>query len=262
MQRYWRLYKAFWRASFIREAEFRANFWAKIATNLLWIGFFVVTLQIVFDHTKQVAGWSREEAFLLTATCLFLESVVYTLFHGGLVEIPSMVRTGTLDFALFKPADSQFWLSARRISLDQAGSLIGAFALGAYALSKMQTLPNWERFGLYFLMILCGMLIFYSFYFMLMTLGIWFVRVENLWALVEVYAQTARFPTDIFDAVLRRIFTYFLPVAFLATIPAKALLGKASPAFLAFAAVWAIAFFVFSRMFWRFSLRHYSSASS
>jgi ABC-2 type transport system permease protein len=53
-----------------------------------------------------------------------------------------------------------------------------------------------------------------------------------------------------------------LPVAFLATIPAKALLGKASGAFLLFAAAWAFAFFVLSRLFWRFALRHYTSASS
>jgi ABC-2 type transport system permease protein len=86
--------------------------------------------------------------------------------------------------------------------------------------------------------------------------------VENLWVLSEVFAQIGRFPTDVFDAVLRRLFTYVLPVAFLATIPAKALLGKASGAFLLFAAAWAFAFFVLSRLFWRFALRHYTSASS
>ncbi|MFN3690016.1 MAG: ABC-2 family transporter protein, partial [Fimbriimonadales bacterium] len=77
-----------------------------------------------------------------------------------------------------------------------------------------------------------------------------------------VFAQIGRFPTDVFDRVLRRVFTYVLPIAFLATIPTKALLGKASPGFLVFAVVWALGFFIAGRLFWKYALRSYTSASS
>jgi ABC-2 type transport system permease protein len=66
----------------------------------------------------------------------------------------------------------------------------------------------------------------------------------------------------VFDRVLRRVFTYVLPVAFLATIPTQALLGKASVSFLWFAVAWAVGFFVMGRAFWKFALRSYTSASS
>jgi ABC-2 type transport system permease protein len=97
---------------------------------------------------------------------------------------------------------------------------------------------------------------------MMMTLGIWLVRVENLWVLSDVFVQVARFPTDIFDQILRRLFTYILPIAFLATIPTKTLLGKLEPGFIIFATFWALGFFLFSRFFWRFALKSYASASS
>jgi len=51
-------------------------------------------------------------------------------------------------------------------------------------------------------------------------------------------------------------------VAFLATIPTQALLGKASAGFLWFAVAWAVGFFVMGRAFWKFALRSYTSASS
>src|SRR5205823_3976274 len=41
MRRYLRLYRIFWENCFVREAEFRANFWANVATNFGWLFFFV-----------------------------------------------------------------------------------------------------------------------------------------------------------------------------------------------------------------------------
>lgn len=259
---YWKMYRAFLRSSFVREAEFRANFWAKVIVNLGWASFFVITLKVVFGHTESIAGWSEGEAFVLAATCYLLDAVIGTLFWFGLTELPTMVRQGTLDFVLFKPIDSQFWLSMRRVNLDQLGSLFGGFALMGYALYQLDTIPSGLNVLLYFAMTFWGIVIYYSFHFMMMTLSIWFVRVDNLWVLSDVFVQIGRFPTDVFDRILRRVFTYVLPVAFLATIPAKALLGKSDIGFLSFAALWAITFFVVGRYFWRFALRSYTSASS
>jgi ABC-2 type transport system permease protein len=259
---YWNLYKAFLRTSVVREMEFRANFWAKMLYNALWLGFFLATLKIIYRHTDSIAGWSESEALVLAATLYFIDALITTLFYFGLSELPTMVRQGTLDFVLFKPVDSQFWLSLRRINLDQLGSLVVAVLLGVYALLRLEYLPPLPNLALYLGMVFTGVLIFYSFHFMMMTLSIWLVRVDNLWVLSEVFAQIGRFPTDVFDRVLRRVFTYVLPIAFLATIPAKALLGKASAGFLWFAVVWALAFFVAGRLFWKFALRSYTSASS
>lgn len=261
-RRYWNLYKAFWRTSLVREMEFRANFWAKVFYNMLWLGFFLITLKIIYRHTESIAGWNEHEALVLAATLYFIDALITTLFYFGLSELPTMVRQGTLDFVLFKPVDSQFWLSLRRVNLDQLGSLVVAVLLGVYAMLNLGYVPPLVNLLLYLGMVFTGVLIFYSFHFMMMTLSIWLVRVENLWVLSDVFAQIGRFPTDVFDRILRRVFTYVLPIAFLATIPTKALLGKASAGFLVFALLWAVGFFVAGRLFWRFALRSYTSASS
>lgn len=259
---YWRLYTAFVRSSFVREAEFRANFWAKVLVNFIWMSFFVITLKMVYAHTETIAGWTEGEAMLLSTTCYVLDAIIGTLFWFGLSELPTLVRQGTLDFVLFKPVNSLFWVSLRRISLDHLGGLVGAGVLGLYSLSLLHQIPGLPYFLLYFVMVGCGVLIYYSFHVMMMTLSIWFVRVENLWVLTDVFVQIGRFPTDIFDTILRRVFMYIIPIAFLATIPSKALLGKTDLSFLSFAILWALGFFIASQLFWRFALRSYTSASS
>ncbi|MFX5374146.1 ABC-2 family transporter protein, partial [Acinetobacter baumannii] len=70
-----------------------------------------------------------------------------------------MVRQGTLDFVLFKPVDSQFWLSLRRINLDQLGSLVVAVLLGIYALLRLEYLPPLSNVALYLGMVFTGVLI-------------------------------------------------------------------------------------------------------
>ncbi|MDW8106629.1 MAG: ABC-2 family transporter protein, partial [Armatimonadota bacterium] len=250
---YWRLYRAFWRTSLVREMEFRANFWAKMLHNVLWLGFFLATLKIIYRHTDSIAGWNEAEMLILAATVYFIDALISTLFYFGLNELPTMVRQGTLDFVLFKPVDSQFWISMRRINLDQLGSLVVAVLLGIYALFQLGYVPPLVNILLYWAMVFTGVLIFYSFHFMMMTLSIWLVRVENLWVLSDVFVQIGRFPTDVFDRILRRVFTYVLPIAFLATIPAKALVGEASAGLLWFAVMWALAFFVAGRLLWKFA---------
>ncbi|HTL89071.1 MAG TPA: ABC-2 family transporter protein [Leptolyngbya sp.] len=53
-----------------------------------------------------------------------------------------------------------------------------------------------------------------------------------------------------------------VPVAFLTTIPAEAMLGRTEVSWIVGAGFLAIALLLASRFFWRFALRFYTSASS
>ena len=74
----------------------------------------------------------------------------------------------------------------------------------------------------------------------------------------------ARYPDVIFPRLFRFIFGWIVPVIIVANIPARLLIKPLShPEMLMFHLVFAGSIaFALSRMFWRFALRHYSSASS
>jgi ABC-2 type transport system permease protein len=261
MRRYWNVYRTFFTSSLVRELEFRANFFAKIAQNLVWIFFFLMILLVVYRNTNSIAGWSRGDAFVLAATC-FLMNALVQMFFFSLHEIPTHVRQGTLDFVLTKPIDTQFWISSRRFNFDQIGTFMAGVAMIVVGVVQAGVSPSLLSWLAYVILTLCATIIFYSFNLMLMTTGIWLVRVDNLWVLGESIMQVARYPMDIYGAALQRVFVYMVPLAFIATVPARQLVRGFDATTLALGLAWAAGFFLIARLFWRFALRFYTSASS
>ncbi|MBV6459090.1 MAG: hypothetical protein HONBIEJF_02230 [Fimbriimonadaceae bacterium] len=261
MARYWRIYRTFFTSSLARELEFRANFLAKILQNMLWIGFFLLIILVIYRNTDSIAGWSRGDTFILAATCFLMNAIVQAFFMS-LMEIPEQVRRGTLDFVITKPVDTQFWVSLRRFNFDQVGTLLAGVVMIGIGVWQSSLSPSAMQWIAYLLLTISATTLFYAFNLALMTLGIWLVRVDNLWVLGETIMQVARYPVDIFSAGLQRVFTYIVPLAFLATIPARQLTQAVDWQMVAIGAVYAAAAFVFARFFWRFALKHYGSASS
>jgi len=261
LRRYWRIYRTFFVSSFARELEFRANFFAKVLQNFVWIGFFLLIILVIYSNTESVAGWSRGDAFILVATC-FLMNAVFSGFFGSLQEIPNQVRQGTLDFVIAKPVDTQFWISTRKFNFDQVGTILAGAALIAAGVSQSQLSPSWEQWLAYFTLVFCSLGIFYGVNLAMMTLGIWLVRVDNLWVLRETIMDVARFPTDIYGGGLQKVFLYALPLSLLATVPSAQLTKGVQPSMLLLGISWAVLLLGASRLFWNFALRHYSSASS
>lgn len=261
MARYFRIYRTFFASSFARELEFRANFFAKIAQNAVWVFFFILILLVIYRNTNAVAGWSRPDAFMLAATC-FIMSAVVGAFFLSLQEIPLQVRQGTLDFVITKPIDTQFWVSTRKFNFDQLGTLFAGGAMVGYGLSAGHYHPGLLQWFGYLVLVFASLILFYAFYMILMTLAIWLVKVDNLWVLGETVTNIARFPTDIYPLIVQRTFIYGVPLAFVATIPAREFVRGFEPKMVCLGVVWAVAAFAFSRWFWKFALRHYTSASS
>lgn len=261
MRRYLRVYRTFFLSSFVREMEFRANFYAKVAQNVVWMGFFVLIILVVYGNTKSVAGWNKGDAMILGATCFLMNAVTTALFFS-LMEIPQHVRLGTLDFIITKPIDTQFWVSTRRFNFDQIGTLLSGFALVTVGTHMSGLHPSAGQWIAYFALVAASLILFYSFLLALMTTGIWLVRVDNLWVLGESVMQIARYPLDIYQSGMQRVFTYVVPLAFVATVPSRQLVVALDPLMVWLGVTWAVGFFLAARWFWRFALTHYSSASS
>jgi ABC-2 type transport system permease protein len=256
------VYKRFLTSSVQRELEFKANFFANVGQNILWIAFFILLLKIVYTNTSSVAGWSEGDSYVLAATVFFTYALLIVFFSVNLMEIPEKVRKGTLDFDLLKPVDSQFLVSIRKFSFDEIGTILGGVVMLVVGLSLNGASPSLLQGITYVAMVWSAVLIFYSFQLIMMTLAIWLVRVDNLWVLGETVYYVARFPTDIFRSQLRVVLTYYIPIAFIASEPTKVLLGRAPTTTLWISLLWMAAFLVVSRLFWRFAVNRYSSASS
>jgi ABC-2 type transport system permease protein len=208
-----------------------------------------------------VGGWNQSESSILAAT-LFIVSSLNNLFTFSLMEIPSHVRQGTLDFIITKPVDSQFWVSARKFNFNELGSFFAGIALLAFSAKDLNPVPGPAQFLLYFASLISAWMILYGFQLALMTTGIYFIKIDNLWVLGETLTGLSRNPMEIFPSALRTILTFGIPVAFLAYFPASQLVKGASLSSFAIGFVYSLIFFFGARLWWKYSLKHYSSASS
>lgn len=261
MRRYWDIYRTFFVTSFARELEFRANFFAKILQNATWIVFFILILLVVYRNTDSVAGWSRGDSFVLAATIFIMTSIGTAIFMS-IMEIPQHVRQGTLDFIVTKPIDSQFWISTRKFNFDKIGTLVAGIAMMIVGLTQTNSQPGIAEWTAFIILLCASLAIYYSVSLMLMTTGIWLVRVDNLWVLTETMTEVARYPIDIYGSGIRGILTFVLPMAFIATIPASQLVRGVDWGMVGLGVGWALVFFILARAFWKFAMRSYTSASS
>jgi ABC-2 type transport system permease protein len=111
-------------------------------------------------------------------------------------------------------------------------------------------------------MLLAGALILYSLWFVLAATSIWFVKTWNATEVLRAALVAGRYPISAYPAGLRAFFTFVLPVAFLTTVPAEAILGRAAGGWLLASIAVAALCLLLSRRFWLFALRFYTSASS
>jgi ABC-2 type transport system permease protein len=260
MWRYVKLIMLFWSTSIAAELEYRLNFLLAALSSLGNLVGSLFGLFLFYRTGYTFPGWSWEEALIVLGLFTVLQGFAQTFLSPNLDRLVRHVQQGTLDFVLLKPVSSQVWLSAHKISpwglpdmlfglgiIVYAGNHLG-LGLGNYLLS----LPP----------LVFGLASLYSLWFMLGALSIWFVKIYNVTEVLRGLLEAGRYPMVAYPVAYRFFFTFVVPVAFLTTIPAEALLGRVESGWIVAAGGLAIGLLFAANAFWRFALRFYTSASS
>lgn len=262
MSRYVTTLRRFWHTSVAAEAEYRLNFVTAALTSVIGLLGAVYTLSLLYREPGQtLSGWTWHEALLVTAIFTLLDGFQATFLAPNRMQVSELVRNGGLDFVLLKPIDSQFWISARQISLWGIPRAVLGLGLMVYA-GNAAGLSIWD-YAQAVIPITCAAVVLYSLGYLLSTLSVWFIKLYNITIAMHSLLEAGRYPIQAYPAVYRVLFTFVLPVAFLTTVPAQSMLGKPnSLSWLVGAMAVAAGMFAASRWFWRFALKSYTSASS
>ncbi len=264
MQRYFEIYGIMLRNSLIREMSFKANFVLWMLVEVLWFCGQILFFSIIFGQVDRIGDWTKWEVVLLVGTHQMIAQLFQAFFFVNLSNIPELVRTGKLDSLLVLPLDSQFAVSTKQFSLDSVinGLLGGVVVL--VSLSRLGIVPNATSVAIYLVALGFGVAVHYSIMLSLAAVSFWIVRAQGLVYGYFNFLNIARYPDVIFPRLFRFVFGWIIPVVIVANIPARLLIKPlGQPGWLMFHLVAAAAIvFWLSRIFWRFALRHYSSASS
>ncbi|MEH1940703.1 MAG: ABC transporter permease [Nostoc sp.] len=260
MQRYLKVLRLFWGAAIASELEYRVNFFIATLSSLGNLAGSLFGLFLFYRTGYTFSGWSWEAALVVLGIFTLLQGFSATFLASNLNRIVRHVQEGTLDFILLKPIRSQFWLSTHTLSPWGFPDLIFGSIIIGYAGKRLGVGIQGYLFGV--LPLLFSLVILYSLWFMLGATSIWFVKIYNVTEVLRGLLEAGRYPIAAYPTAYRFFFTFVMPVAFLTTVPAQALLGRSEISWLIGAAILAVILFFVSTWFWRFALRFYTSASS
>jgi ABC-2 type transport system permease protein len=264
VRRYIEIYSIMLRNSLIRSMSFKVNFLLWMVVEVLWFVGQIVFFSIIFANVNRIGDWSKWEVVLLVGTHQIIGQIFQAFFFVNIANIPELVRTGKLDSVLVLPVDSQFAVSSKQFELDSIVNAIVGAAIVIISLSNLHLVPTAVSVLLYLIALIFGVAVHYSIMLSLAAVSFWIVRAQGLVYGYFNFLNIARYPDVIFPKLFRIIFGWVIPVIIIANIPARLLIKPLGQPFwlMAHLAIASLIVFWLSRFFWRFALRHYSSASS
>ncbi len=261
-RRYESLLGAQLRVSWLLALRYRLDFIAEGIMSAFWSATAVVPLLVIYARDSTIPGWSFPEALLVSAFFTMLTGVIEGAISPSLTQIVELVRRGSLDYVLLKPADTQFLVSTSRLLPWRATSILTAIVMMVVAFRMLHQTPAPLDIVVAVWMFVLAVAMLYSFWISVVSTAFYFVKVDNLSYLFTSIFDAARWPASVFRGALSVAFTFVIPLALMTTYPALALLGRVSPTMFVASTLGTVAALLVSRAIWNRALASYRSASS
>lgn len=228
--------------------------------KLLRFGFFLFFLLIITSRTQAIQGYTLWQVILFYLTYNLIDSLSQ-FFLREVYRFRNYVIRGEFDYFLTRPIPVLLRLLFGGSDILDIPIILLSIGFIFVAIANIGTITTASIF-VYLLLLANGFIIALAFHILVLAFGILTTEVDNtLWFFRDL-TQMGRFPVDIYQNPLRSIITFVVPVGIMITFPAKAALGLLSTNTILVALLIGGAFLYLSLIFWRFSLKKYSSASS
>ena len=258
----WKLLVAMFKINLHLALAYRADTVVNILLNLVWLGWELLGLSIIFNNTQTLGGWSLGELIALLGVFHLVNALMAALIWPNTEQFNQSVRDGTLDYTLLMPANSMFLVTFSRMVIWRVWDLALAAILIIVGINLAGGKVTSGSLVGFLLLAGGGAVILYSLWIVMIAATFWFVKFDNNVTILQALLDTGRYPSTIYPAWLRVIVTFIVPVAVATTVPLQALRGDLTGWNVAlFLAISAACFLVASRI-WKAGVRKYSGASS
>jgi ABC-2 type transport system permease protein len=250
------------RVSLMADLEYRMNIAVKIFTDFFWYATQLMLFEFLFRHVPMVSGWTLPAVRVFMGVLFIVDGFWMVFFSENLDNLSDKVQKGTLDLLLTKPVNAQFMISFQKLNTPYLIN-VGLSALWLiWAISRLEQPVPWPRVLILMLCLPFSICIIYCIKMFFSTLSFLFTRIENInYVWYQIYRLGTR-PDALYPPWLRYTILTLLPVGFIASVPARVLVEGPNFELLALMVSLATLLFVSIRVFWRYALKRYASASS
>ena len=271
-----KLLSAFFKVNVQMALAYRADTIVNILLNLMWLGWELLSLNIIFSNTTTLGGWGLGELIALLGVFRLVNTMMIALIWPNTEKFNQSIRDGSMDYTILQPVNSMFLVTFSRITVWRIWDLVLAITLIVVGINMtgdstpLVPLTLNETSGAttslqiltFILLAISGTIIIYSLWIVLIALTFWFTKFDNNVTILQALMDAGRYPATVYPVWLRVIVTFIIPIALATTIPLQALRGElVLGQVLMYVGISFVSFWIASRV-WKSGLKRYSGASS
>jgi ABC-2 type transport system permease protein len=241
---------------------YRADTVVNILLNIMWLGWELLSLSIIFSNTTSLGGWGFGELIALLGVFRLVNTLMIALIWPNTEKFNQSIRDGSMDYTLLQPINSLFLVTFSRITIWRIWDLVLAIVLIMVGINMSGDITTLLSILTFILLTVSGAIVIYSLWIVLIALTFWFTKFDNNVTILQALLDAGRYPVTVYPVWLRVIVTFVIPIAVATTVPLQALRGDLNiQRVLLFLAIGIVSFLVASRV-WKAGLKRYSGASS
>jgi ABC-2 type transport system permease protein len=213
-------------ASIRGQMQYRVSFLMEVAAGLAYQSVGFLFIWAILARFQSLGGWSLGEIALLYGMRLSAHGL-YMLFFSSFFRIDDFVREGGYDRLLVRPTPPLLQLMFTSVRVTVLGDFFGGVIILGASLTRVDIDWTPANVVLLVLVLIGGALIDGAFQVGPAALTFRFLESWTLRVIFDdIFSRFGSYPTSILDRPVRNVLTFILPMAFMAYLPAAALLGR------------------------------------
>jgi ABC-2 type transport system permease protein len=222
----------------------------------------IFAFRILFDSIPNLVGWSFDEIVFIYGFYMLAVSPLQ-LFFDHIWQLRYYVQDGSFIKYYFRPINMMFYYMSEMVDLK---GIVQVF-LGAAALiyASIRLGLEWTplRLLLLLVMLFSSSLVAISIMSVAAYTCFWTTNSYPVMALALKIRDFAQYPMTVFDGIFRLLFTYLIPIGFVAFYPAQLFLRPGDVSLLVYVSpLMGVGFFALAYAVWQKGVNSYSGTGS
>ena len=254
-----KLYAVFFRINYRELEVYSLDFLFGIFAKLLEYAAEILALFFIFELVPEINGWDKYQVFFIFGLNL-VGFALWSCFFINTITLPYYIQRGEFDRFLVRPVPPLLQIMLDGFDDDSWGDLVTGLAVLIYAWVKLGVglwcLP------IVILAVVSGCFIYAGISILLSTVSFFTIAQADVADFTMQIKEIAKYPMTVYPKVLQFIFTFIFPVAFVAFLPVRVIMGDMGLPWAVLIPVIAGVFYWLSKKVWQIGLRHYGSSGT
>ena len=217
---------------------------------------------VLFRTIPRLAGWTFEEILFIYGFYLLAVSPAQ-IFFDHIWQLRYHVVEGTFIKYYFRPLNMMFYYMSEMVDLKGVAQVAVGAAVIIHASAVLHLEWTAARIALMLLSLASASLVVISMLVIASCFAFWAMQSYSVLALAFRLREFSQYPTTIFDGFFRFLFTYIIPIGFVAFYPAQLLLRPRDVSWLVYASPFVgVAMFVLAYKVWTAGVNSYTGTGS